>query len=666
MLKQNLELKSLATNIGGSEEKLQTTDGNPLSLPLINQSISNRNSNDSQDSFLRINSKKKHRTLHSEEDILLKKSKESPKFRKGSLYRLFQYTKKEMKLFLLGNFFLLINAGSQISIPYLSGQFMDIVGQNKDASELNLKGILFLLASLSLAISNFAKSFCFSLMSEKITIKMKKDLFSALINHDVTFFDGKKTGELLSRIGSDIATVKWAASGNFSMFIRNTVVCIGSFFLLFAISWKLTLYMVLVIPFFAAFSVFYGRYVKKFSKLYQEIIADGSIIAEEVFGNIRVVKSFSTEEQETAHFNSTMENAYSVGYKKALLESIFFSIILMLLNVAILVTLWYGGSLVLNSELSSGQLASFIFYAIFMASSSTAIAAALTQLVSASGVCERIFELMDYKSLINNRGGTILSGVKDLDGSIEFKDVTFSYPSKTQVNVLKNLSLKVESGEVVALVGTSGGGKSTIVSLIERFYDPTQGQILIDGTDLRNYDLASLHQKIGLVSQEPTLFSGTIEENIVYGVEKYTRESLDKAAKLANCYDLIHDKSLFPKGYETLVGERGVKLSGGQKQRVAIARALIKEPKILILDEATSALDAENEFQVQKAIETLMHQDGLTMVVIAHRLSTIINCKRIIVISEGRIVEEGKHEELLELNGVYKNLIEKQMHGVIA
>jgi len=270
---------------------------------------------------------------------------------------------------------------------------------------------------------------------------------------------------------------------------------------------------------------------------------------------------------------------------------------------------------------------------------------------------------MDYEPLIKNYGG--ISDIKSLKGMVEFKDVSFCYPNKQEVYVLKTLNLTIQAGEVVALVGSSGGGKTTIANLIERFYDPKSGEILIDGVDIRKYDLKALHQRIGHVPQEPSLFSGTIEENITYGLDSYTQEQVDKATKLANCYDFIHDKSLFPKGFQTFVGERGMKLSGGQKQRIAIARALIKEPKILVLDEATSALDAENEFHVQKAIEGLMHQKDMTMIVIAHRLSTIINCKRIIVICEGKIAEEGRHDELIEINGVYKNLVERQMQGFI-
>lgn len=655
MKNQNLELESISSSFrsDSTNYSLIKKNGN-LSHSLISESSIGIPQN-----------LPKFRTLHCEEDVRESKLKDKRKFNKSAIYRLLQYTKKEMKLLILGQIFLLINAGSQVSIPYLSGQFLDVVAKegSNSSDELRDKALAFMAAAILLVISNFVKFFCDCVIAERVSISMKTSLFRSLINNDVSFYDNKKTGELLSRLGSDIATVKWAASNNFSMAVRNIVVCFGSFILLFTISRELTLYIALVIPMFAGFSMFFGRYNKKLSKTYQDTIADGSIIAEEAFGNIRVVKSFSTEEKESEQFDSIMKAAYKIGFKKSFIEALLFSFIMLIINAAILIVLWYGGILVIHSQMTSGQLASFIFYALFLAGSSSAVASAMNQLVTASGVCERLFELMDYEPLINNRGG--LTDMRNLKGKVEFKDVSFSYPNKQEVYVLKNLNLCIQAGEVVALVGSSGGGKTTIANLIERFYDPKSGEILIDGIDSRKYDIKALHQRIGHVPQEPSLFSGTIEENITYGLDTYTQEMLDNATKLANCYDFIHDKNAFPKGYQTFVGERGMKLSGGQKQRVAIARALIKEPKILVLDEATSALDAENEFQVQKAIEVLMHKEDLTMIVIAHRLSTIINCKRIIVISEGRIAEEGRHEELIEKSGVYKNLVEKQMRGYI-
>jgi len=275
-------------------------------------------------------------------------------------------------------------------------------------------------------------------------------------------------------------------------------------------------------------------------------------------------------------------------------------------------------------------------------------------------VAEQVFELMDYKSKVNSSGGKTNS---DFKGKIEIKGVNFNYPTKAEVLVMDNVNLKIDSGDVVAFVGASGSGKSTIVSLIERFYDVNSGVISIDGEDLKDVDLRWYHNNIGYVSQEPSLFSGTIEENVTYGLTEYGKDDIDKALKMAHAYDFVMNEKQFPQGLQTVVGERGVKLSGGQKQRIAIARALIKDPKILIFDEATSALDAESEFQVQQAIDTLIKEGNKTVIIIAHRLSTIINCPRILVVQSGRIVEEGTHRELLDKNGIYKALIERQLSG---
>eukprot|EP01017_Pseudomicrothorax_dubius_P042072 TRINITY_DN6819_c0_g6_i1.p1 TRINITY_DN6819_c0_g6~~TRINITY_DN6819_c0_g6_i1.p1 ORF type:complete len:268 (+),score=68.06 TRINITY_DN6819_c0_g6_i1:456-1259(+) len=257
----------------------------------------------------------------------------------------------------------------------------------------------------------------------------------------------------------------------------------------------------------------------------------------------------------------------------------------------------------------------------------------------------------------------IIGGEKpeNLEGHITLEGVTFRYPLKDDVTVLKEVEIDIKKGDVIGLVGSSGSGKSTIVSLIERFYDPSEGRVLIDGRDLKDLDLTWVHKHIGYVAQEPSLFSGTIEENITYGVECYTQEQLDDAAKMANAYDFIHNEDQFPLGYKTLVGHKGIQLSGGQKQRVAIARALMKNSSVLIFDEATSALDAESEYQVQSAIENIMRAGHKTMIIIAHRLSTILNCKRILVLQNGRLVEEGSHEQLLSRNGAYKSLIERQI-----
>eukprot|EP01017_Pseudomicrothorax_dubius_P008213 TRINITY_DN12672_c0_g6_i1.p1 TRINITY_DN12672_c0_g6~~TRINITY_DN12672_c0_g6_i1.p1 ORF type:complete len:347 (+),score=70.58 TRINITY_DN12672_c0_g6_i1:489-1529(+) len=330
-------------------------------------------------------------------------------------------------------------------------------------------------------------------------------------------------------------------------------------------------------------------------------------------------------------------------------------------NGCIIVVLYCGGTFVINGEMSTGDLGSFIMYTLSIGVSSASTTAMLGNVVSSMAACDRVFELIDYAPKINAKGGKTLT---ELNGEISFKEVEFTYPTKSEVQVLKNFNLDIKKGEVVALVGSSGSGKSSIVGMLQRFYDVQSGAITIDSTNLRDLDLVWFHSNIGYVAQEPSLFSGSIEENIAYGVDKYTREDLDRITRMANAYDFIHNTAQFPEGYRTVVGERGVKLSGGQKQRIAIARALMKQPKILIFDEATSALDAESEYQVQSAIDSIISMSNTTVIIIAHRLSTIINCQRILVLNQGQIVEEGTHSALVAKNGVYRQLIERQLGSI--
>jgi ATP-binding cassette subfamily B (MDR/TAP) protein 9 len=384
------------------------------------------------------------------------------------------------------------------------------------------------------------------------------------------------------------------------------------------------------------------------------------VVAEEAMSNVRVVKAFSSEDKETQEYDKKMTNTYNLGWKRSMVYGIFQGATGFVANACILVVLYFGGKMVVKGTLTQGALGSFIIYTVSIAIASASVTAVLGEIINSLAACERVFEIMDYDPKIKYKNG---ERYQNFQGELAMREVDFHYPTKTDVHVLKKFNLTITPGEVIALVGSSGSGKSTIVSIIQRFYDVANGQFTIDGHDIKQLDLQWVHQNIGYVAQEPTLFSGTIEENIAYGVDKYEKEDLDRAAKLANAYDFIYNPTMFPQGYETVVGERGVKLSGGQKQRIAIARALIKRPKILIFDEATSALDAESEAQVQAAIDGIIQQTNTTVIIIAHRLSTIINCKRIIVLHEGQIAEEGTHQSLLATQGIYKNLIERQLQG---
>lgn len=412
-----------------------------------------------------------------------------------------------------------------------------------------------------------------------------------------------------------------------------------------------------MVPLFILITGIFSYFTKKYNRVYQDTMAEGSVIAEECFSNIRTVKAFSTEEEELHHFKSINKKAYSIGIRKALMGAAYRASTHFIINFGVLGVLWYGGYSVINQTLKPGQLVSFLIYANDYTDTASSISASISSIVSAAGVAEGLFKIMDYKPKLEDKGA--FKG--DFEGNIEFSNVSFSYPSSPDVKVMDNLNLHLKAGEVLAVCGGSGGGKSTLVSLLERFYDVSSGNIFINGLAIKEYDLKELHRKIGYVSQEPVLFSGTLEENITYGVDSYRKSDLFRVCQWANCLDFITDRESFPLGFETLVGERGLKLSGGQKQRIAIARALMKNPKILIFDEATSALDAEAEHLVQRAIDSLMKKSDITMIIIAHRLSTIVKCQRIIVMVKGKIVEEGSHESLWRLEGYYKNLVEKQI-----
>ena len=602
--------------------------------------------------------KKMFRTIKAKYEKEGKNKKKQKPASASSVWRLLSYTFREHTLFGVGIVLLALSQLATIYLPLITGQIIDVLLKYSDFSKLKEFCLKFLGTFLISGVALFFRNICFTLIAERVTVSLKNETFSRFISFDIEFFENKKTGELLSRLGSDIATMKTATSSDISVLLKSLVVAIGSFIIMFTINIYLSLIILAVVPFFILITSLFSNYTKKYNRSYQDIMAEGSVIAEECFSNIRTVKAFSTEEEETQHFQAVNKKAYTVAIKKVIMAAAYRATTHLIINTGVLGVLWYGGYCVISGTLSSGQLVSFLIYANDYTDTASSISACISSILSAAGVAEGLFKIMDYKPKINNNKGGLPG---DFEGNIEFKNVNFAYPSSPDVKVLEDLNLKINEGEVLAICGGSGGGKSTIITLLERFYDVSSGILLINHKDIKDYDIKELHRKIGYVSQEPVLFSGTIEENITYGVTAYRQSELIKVCKWANALDFITDKESFPLGFQTLVGEKGLKLSGGQKQRIAIARALMKDPKILIFDEATSALDAEAESQVQKAIDLLMKKGDLTMIIIAHRLSTIVKCRRIVVMARGKIEEEGDHETLWKLGGTYKSLVEKQM-----
>jgi ABC-type multidrug transport system fused ATPase/permease subunit len=472
----------------------------------------------------------------------------------------------------------------------------------------------------------------------------------------------------MNRLASDTTVIQSAVTENVSIMSRYTLQLIISVGIMFWISPRLTAVLLSVIPIIVIGAVYYGRKLKDLKKKYQDSLAQASSTAEETISNIRTVRAFSNEMKMSDIYDSDVNDSYKFGRIVAALNGGFMGVVSILIYFACCVILWYGGFLVYQGSISAGLLISLMFYTLTLAMCFVFISNVYGEFMQAVGASIRMFELMDRIPEIHN--GTITKdvfqgGMHDiimtslpllLNLEIEFRKVEFAYPSRMEQLVLKGISIKINPGEMVALVGPSGGGKSTIVNLIEHFYGVSMGEILIDGVDVKELDPKWFRKHIGIVSQEPVLFSSSIKENITFGKDDATQEEIEEVAQQANAHQFILS---FSEGYDTKVGERGVRLSGGQKQRIAIARALLLNPDILLLDEATSALDAESEHLVQEAIDRAMK--GRTVLVIAHRLSTVRNADKVIVINDGDVAEEGTHDELLQLNGVYKKLILRQL-----
>ncbi len=500
-----------------------------------------------------------------------------------------------------------------------------------------------------------------TISGERVVARLRKQLFEHLLEQEVAFFDERRTGDLASTLVADTGVLQSAVSVNVSMLLRNGAMVVGGLGMLFWTSARLTLVMLTVVPAIAIGAVAYGRRVRKLSREVQDAVGEGGSIAEESLSNVRTVRAFAAEATERLRYEQAVERGFSLAKRRTRLSGAFMGVATTAGFGAVALVFWYGGHLVLEGRLSAGELTSFLIYTLTVAFSLAALADLWSDFMRAAGVSERVFEILDRSSRIPLLGGRELAAVV---GKVELVDVGFAYPSRPTAPVLAGLDLVVEPGQVVALVGHSGAGKSTIAALLTRLYDPTAGRVLLDGVDLRELDPSWLRRQVGIVSQEPVLFSSSIADNIRFGKQGASDQEIEAAARAANAHEFI---AAFPEGYATKVGERGVQLSGGQKQRVAIARAMLKDPSVLILDEATSALDAESEHAVREALDRLRnrrandgHTQHRTTLVIAHRLSTIADADRVVVLEGGRVVQEGTHQRLMREEGLYKRLIERQ------
>jgi ABC-type multidrug transport system fused ATPase/permease subunit len=563
---------------------------------------------------------------------------------------LFKYGGGHRWKFYLGLLFLLLTGATALAFPKLIGMLVDCA-KNKDMEQANkialgLVGILFLQSFFS-----FFRLSLFVNFTENTLANIRLALYSNLIRLPMTFFSQKRVGELNSRLSSDISQIQDTLTTTIAEFLRQFILIVGGIIFLAIISPKLTLMMLSIVPLVAVAAVIFGRFIRKYSKKTQDTIAESQVIVEETLQGISNVKAFANEWYEIGRYGSKINEIVKIAIKGGQYRGYFASFIIMCLFGSIVSVVWFGVTLIISGEMKDvGELISFVLYSIFVGASFGGIAELYAQIQKAIGATERVFELLEETP--ENISTAPHLATEKINGDVVFENVAFSYPSRKEITVLKSVSFKAGSGQKIAIVGPSGVGKSTIASILLRFYNIESGSILIDGKDIYDYDLEQLRGNMSIVPQDVILFGGTIRENIAYGKPDASDSEILMAAQQANALNFIEG---FPEKFETVVGERGIKLSGGQRQRIAIARALLKNPSILILDEATSSLDSESEKLVQEALEVLM--EGRTSIIIAHRLSTIRNADQILVLDNGTITEQGTHKELLALeNGLYKNL----------
>lgn len=588
---------------------------------------------------------------------------------------LFRFLKPHRRYFIGGLIFISLSAFSTMAFPFLMGKMIDAVSgktmpmpggtlttnisDSKLLPDLDLSlNVVLLLIFIQLSLQtvfSFMRVYLLTKAGTGATADLRKQLFGDIISLPMSFFSSQRVGDLSSRISADTGQIQDTISFVLAEFLRGLLTLLIGLSLIFMISWQLALIMLSIVPLIALSAVFFGTKIKKMSRKETDMLAESSHVVQETLQGISIVKAFTGEELERKRYNRSIESLIEFALKSGVYRGFFVSFIIFSVFGAIGFVVWYGAGMVQGGSMEVGELLSFVIYSVFVGGTLGGFADMFGQLQKTIGATQRIRELMGMEGESINT--SIISEASRLEGNIVFNNVAFSYPGRKEIQVLKNIQITVNKGEQIALVGSSGGGKSTIAALILKFYQPDSGEIIIDGKPANEYNLKYLRSQIAYVPQDVILFGGSIYDNILYGKPDASKEDVEQAAKQANAFQFIQS---FPQKFDTIVGERGIQLSGGQRQRIAIARAILKNPAILVLDEATSALDSESELLVQEALEVLMK--NRTSIVIAHRLSTIRNADNILVIDKGVIAEQGKHLELIHKeNGIYRNLNSLQL-----
>lgn len=555
---------------------------------------------------------------------------------------------------------LLLASAAGLSFPQLVRHLLDAAFLKGNSSLLNRIALGLLLLFAIQASLNMVQVYLLTSTAERVIAKLRTDLFAHLVRLSPAFFTERRTGELTSRLSSDTSVLQTVLSTNLSEFARQTLFLIGGLVLLTITHPALTATTLAVVPLVVGSAFIFGRMLRRASVGVQDRIAEATGTADEAFAQIRTVQSFTAESEETRKYDAHLVDVVDAAVQRAKVRAVFFGVLTFFGFGGVVAVLWEGGRLVLLGQLTAGALVSFLLYALFVAGAVASLASLFGAYQEAAGAAQRIFELMDTVPAVHETTSP-QHLQRPVRGDIVLDHVAFRYQPDLP-EVLHDVSLHIAPGEVVALVGPSGAGKTTVASLLPRFWDVTGGRITFDGIDVRNIPLQELRGAIGVVPQEPTLFSGTVRENIAYAVVGYepvvSDQAIEAAARAANAHEFIER---LPEGYDTKVGERGVKLSGGQRQRLAIARVFLKDPALVILDEATSSLDSESERYVEAAMEKLLN--GRSTLIIAHRFSTVLRADRVVVIEHGRVVETGSHSDLINAEGTYAKLYRGQFRA---